>query len=279
MIILNNEIVPVAKFPAGEIRINVKALDINEIELKFEGSDDIIALQMICDAIKQQGKEPNVLIMRYVPYGRQDRVCNTGESFSLEVFAKTINELKFGSVIIQDPHSWQQVTMIDNSVVVPQSDTWLDAVKTFSKTYKDKNTEFTLVSPDAGAKKKIETLSCLSDISSIYCDKVRDPKTGRLSDFTVQGDQKLNGVYCIVDDICDGGGTFIGLAKELKRLGASKVLLCCTHGIFSKGIDCILEEVDEIYTTDSLMYYTRFSNNEKFKVIYSGYFEETYNGN
>ena len=48
----------------------------------------------------------------------------------------------------------------------------------------------------------------------------------------------------IVDDICDGGGTFIPLAKKLKNAGAKTVTLYVTHGIFSKGLDPLKEHID-----------------------------------
>jgi ribose-phosphate pyrophosphokinase len=54
----------------------------------------------------------------------------------------------------------------------------------------------------------------------------------------------------IVDDICDGGGTFIGLAAELKNKNAGKLYLAVSHGIFSKGFDS-LKCFDKIFTTNS----------------------------
>jgi ribose-phosphate pyrophosphokinase len=52
-----------------------------------------------------------------------------------------------------------------------------------------------------------------------------------------------------VDDICDGGGTFIGLAALLKSHNAGHIVLIVSHGIFSKGFD--LAHIDAIYTTNS----------------------------
>ena len=83
----------------------------------------------------------------------------------------------------------------------------------------------------------------------VECMKERDVKTGALTNFKAMTDD-LQGQTCfIVDDICDGGGTFAGTAKMLKAKGAGKVHLIVSHGIFSRGpvIDCI----DSIYTTDS----------------------------
>jgi ribose-phosphate pyrophosphokinase len=86
----------------------------------------------------------------------------------------------------------------------------------------------------------------------VECSKSRDVKTGRLSGFKVYADD-LQGRSCIlVDDICDGGGTFIGLAKELKAKNAGALYLAVSHGVFSKGTDLLTEVFDHIFTTDSV---------------------------
>ncbi len=79
--------------------------------------------------------------------------------------------------------------------------------------------------------------------------KERDVKTGALTNFKTAANDLSNQTCFIVDDICDGGGTFAGTAKMLMEEGAAKVVLIVTHGIFSKGSE--IEFVDEIYTTDS----------------------------
>ena len=58
----------------------------------------------------------------------------------------------------------------------------------------------------------------------------------------------LAGRPCIiVDDICDGGGTFLGLAAELKKLNAGALILAVTHGLFTKGIHPLQGEFEHIY--------------------------------
>jgi ribose-phosphate pyrophosphokinase len=62
------------------------------------------------------------------------------------------------------------------------------------------------------------------------------------------------GRYIIVDDICDGGGTFNLLAHEFKadpQAGASKLELFVSHGIFSKGLSGIDPVIERVTTTDS----------------------------
>lgn len=83
----------------------------------------------------------------------------------------------------------------------------------------------------------------------LHAEKERDPKTGKLSGFLVpeRKEFKSNSVL-IVDDICDGGGTFLGLAPELYDLD---LYLYVTHGIFSKGLTDLSKSFKHIYTTDS----------------------------
>ena len=50
-----------------------------------------------------------------------------------------------------------------------------------------------------------------------------------------------------MDDICDGGGTFIPLAQKLKDLGAKEVNLYVTHMIGAKGLDIFKGVVDNVF--------------------------------
>ncbi|RYF96966.1 MAG: ribose-phosphate pyrophosphokinase [Chitinophagaceae bacterium] len=115
---------------------------------------------------------------------------------------------------------------------------------------RNQSTDFCLVSPDGGALKKIHKLAAFLEIDNVVeCMKERDVKTGALTSFKTTT-ESLSGQTCfIIDDICDGGGTFAGTAKMLKEKGAAKVVLIVSHGIFSKGT--AIEKVDEIYCTDS----------------------------
>ena len=82
-------------------------------------------------------------------------------------------------------------------------------------------------------------------------DKTRDVMTGKITGFEVYADD-LKGKSCIiVDDICDGGGTFAGLAIELRKKGARKVHLIVTHGTFSKGLTT-LTNFDSVITSSAI---------------------------
>jgi len=77
--------------------------------------------------------------------------------------------------------------------------------------------------------------------------KKRDPHTGDLSGFGVEGNPDLHGKkVVIIDDICDGGGTFLGLGAEINRLGAYELKLGVTHGLFTKGMTALEDTFDVI---------------------------------
>jgi ribose-phosphate pyrophosphokinase len=126
----------------------------------------------------------------------------------------------------------------------------------------------TLISPDAGASKKTVKIAEYfnGEPEVIQAQKLRNLKTGEIVKTEILGDVKGKKVL-IADDICDGGRTFIELAKVLKNQGAIEVSLFITHGIFSKGLEVFEGLIDTIYTTDSFRPKSEFKNNSNIKLI------------
>jgi ribose-phosphate pyrophosphokinase len=117
-----------------------------------------------------------------------------------------------------------------------------------------KNNNFYLISPDAGSNKKIYDLAKSIGYTNeiIRCDKLRDIPTGQIIETIVYKDDFDGKDAIIVDDICDGGKTFIELAKVLKQKNVGKIYLVITHGIFSQGFEGLASYVSGIYTTNSV---------------------------
>jgi ribose-phosphate pyrophosphokinase len=113
-----------------------------------------------------------------------------------------------------------------------------------------------LVSPDAGAYKKIFDFANWFGIKEIItASKVRDLDSGKILKTVVPSLENYNDEmnYVIQDDICDGGRTFIELAKAIKEQKPdAKIYLVVTHGIFSAGFDLLVQYLDGIYCTNSI---------------------------
>lgn len=258
-LLVNNQEIPHKSFifPGGEVgvKLNTNLLATERenkvtIVVRLKSSADIFEMAMVKDAVeKHLGRVPVNLFMPYVPYGRQDRVCDKGEAFSLKVFADYLNHLKFNKVTIVDPHSDVSAALIDNVKVINQ----LDVISKYIELV-NVATNCILVSPDAGANKKTAALAhYLGKNSFVRADKLRDLSNGNILETVVYRDN-FNGLDIVVaDDLCDGGRTFTELAKVCKTKNCGKVILFVTHGIFSKGTKTLLGNgIDQIYTTDSL---------------------------
>lgn len=215
----------------------------------IRNSSDLMRTLLAIDAMKRTYESASYeLVMPYVPYARQDRVCNEGEAFSLKMFAEMINSFNLNKVFICDPHSDVTTALIKNVVVATQAKSF-ETYCNYSKLWTFIN-GCTIVSPDAGSNKKIVDVCKVAEKSSfVRADKIRDVQTGKILETVVFADE-LSGIYLIIDDICDGGATFTALAQELKKKGAHKVALYVTHGIFSKGKQHLLDNgIDYIYAS------------------------------
>lgn len=214
------------------------------ITTRIRSFNDLGFLLVATDALRRMGVQKISLLLPYFPAARQDRVMVKGEPLTVKIYADLINNCQFEKVYILDPHSdvtpalLHRVHELDNHHLI--------------KKVVAKLSDFLLISPDGGALKKIyKTAQILDSQPVIECSKVRDVRTGQLSDFKVNAND-LGGKTCvIVDDICDGGGTFLGLAKALKKKNAGQLILVVTHGIFSKGLAELRKVFTKIYCTDS----------------------------
>lgn len=193
-------------------------------------------------------KYPKVgLVVRYLPYARQDKLISNESTFALRVFLPLLAFLAFDTICLCDPHSGVAKRILDDLGVVAIDYYPIDLV---DKAAKDCEIDM-LCYPDEGARIKYSRLYAGHDY--VYGRKVRDQLTGRIDKYDLEtNDHDVFGKnVLIVDDLCDGGATFILLAKELISKGASKVVLFVTHGLFTRGTEVLFENgISRIFTKD-----------------------------
>jgi ribose-phosphate pyrophosphokinase len=216
------------------------------IETALKSPNDLFVLAMAVSVLRDHGYSSICLDCRYLVGARMDRAISVMDPFTLQLVARWINGLGLAKVRILDVHSEVATRLIRNSENKLPWRTVQQVIHTCKPT--------ALVCPDKGAVQRMLRLQDVNgQVNTVWCSKLRNPETGALSGFGIQNyDPNPNSdgqELLIVDDICDGGGTFVGLAKELRKAGAKKVYLYVTHGIFSKGLP--IEGIDRIYTTDS----------------------------
>ena len=106
-----------------------------------------------------------------------------------------------------------------------------------------------VLAPDKGAVERASKAAEALGLPLFTAAKTRDFDTGQLTNFEVP-ELPQSGRILVVDDICDGGGTFRGLATAA-GIGRDRLGLWVSHGIFSGAAGELTEHFAEIFTTDS----------------------------
>ena len=223
------------------------------VEMAIRNPTELLQAVLVNQVLRQQGYSEVNLDIRYLLGARMDRAIGPDEPFTLECVARMINGCGFSRVRILDAHSEVATRLIRNSInVLPYQA--VSAAALGSVNYYKEPARWVI--PDKGAESRVmDFWKHVSHATEkiIRASKKRNPSTGALSGFSVDDGKSFltsgEAACLIIDDICDGGGTFVGLAKELRKAGAKRVNLFVTHGIFSKGP--WLEGIDRIFTTDS----------------------------
>jgi ribose-phosphate pyrophosphokinase len=225
---------------------NVRAL---HVRVLLKDSAALMRLLLVTDALRRAYPgAPVELEMPYVPYARQDRAENHGEAHGAKVFCELINAQGYSRVVIQDPHSDVVGALLDRVQIEDPVPALRGVV---GHIWGISHTQPSLVAPDAGARKRVLKLARETGCGVVYADKVRDTQTGEITRTAIQSELP-GGPLLVVDDICDGGRTFIELAAAIRAQNYIHPLyLYVTHGIFSKGLDPLLEHFDHVFTRNN----------------------------
>jgi len=252
--------VAVSRYPDGQVNVivdNVQEGTDWEIVSRFSSYTDLFIILATNQVLRDAGVRKVNLRIPYFMSARSDRKFQKNQSFDLKLTADIINQAGFDRVTFLDPHSDVLPALINNSNPVTALDGFISWIPNPTAFWEGK----TLVSPDAGAYKKAAKLAEQLNIPLIPGMKTRlqygFPETQFFGD--VQGKDIV-----IVDDICDGGRTFVELGAKIKALGSKSITLIVTHGIFSKGLT--LDNIDEIYTTNSYREFDLSGISDRFHV-------------
>lgn len=242
MIKLNNAIITPTIFPDKTSQIwKIEELEKTsfsklEITWEFENESELIQVLQLADLCYAKINVRPDLIMPYLPYGRQDKEISNTSTFALWTFLSVIaNSRKFNKIKSLDIHSPYHLQDIIN---VAPTDFIYDVI---AKTSPD-----LICFPDKGASNRGYFTS---NIPTFSLSKKRNQDTGEIEGLTCDLPLDLKGKsVLILDDITDAGGTFIQASKLLKELGADKVFLYTTHGLYTKGTRRLFDAgIDRIF--------------------------------
>lgn len=237
------------QFPGGEWDMKLGDLKLDGQEYAYlRGSDpnDIVKLGLWGDAVSQHFGRGKVIIP-YLPAARADH--EVGDNINVPLGAKVYAELissavgfNVNQIVCFDPHSEVMPDWLGDT----DSVTSASFLRGFAREWGITG----VIVPDKGAFERSRLVAAALGVPTYQAEKHRDFATGKLSGFSVEP-LPDGGKFLVADDICDGGGTFIGLAKAT-GLPREQLALYVSHGIFSGSAADLWSSYSEIHTTDSL---------------------------
>jgi len=248
----------ISKFPDGQQALavvsNFDTTQTIQIKSRLNSFQDLELIICTNQALKEMGADKVELYVPYFLGARSDRKFLYGETNYLKnVICPIINSQGFSKVYVVDPHSDVLEACLNNFAKFSNYNL-VEFALTKIDNKQDAQERTALVSPDAGALKKIFDVAYHFEISNVTtASKVRDIKTGNIIK-TELPTMNLDGVehIVIIDDICDGGRTFIELAKVIKEQTDKPIYLIVTHGVFSAGFKPLFEYFEGIFCTNSI---------------------------
>jgi len=235
--------IQITLFPDNQPHVNICGIgEGEEVKVICSITDSAKMMQLLetANALENVFAVKKVLVIPYLMAARFDRLMQPGDSIDLKVVANLINSCGFAKVYLFDVHSEVATLLINNVVSITNK----QMVEQYTQP------DGLLICPDAGAAKKVgkyfEWNKNLKDI--VFCSKNRDLSNGNLTLEVLEPEECTNRNCVIIDDICDGGATFLAIAKLIKP---KHLTLIVTHGIFSKGFSALEAAFNEIIVSDS----------------------------
>lgn len=235
----------ISRFPDGEVQISLGEFSHKDqvcVKCRITNAEELFIVTQVLDILDRHDVYYDVDIF-YLMGMRMDRVMDFNRPFTLKVIVKILSNSNAENIGVLEPHSY---VIYDHrlgsrfSSLYPKNSTrpenWMD--------------DYQLVLPDAGAVERYEHFG----ENFISCSKVRDLATGRILEIKVNNPEKLDGrPLMIIDDLCDGGGTFCGIAEALGKLGVpkEKLNISVVHMVNPKGIENLSKNFNHVWITNS----------------------------
>jgi ribose-phosphate pyrophosphokinase len=210
---------------------------------------NIIELFLLQNAVKEAGAKKITVVIPYFGYARQDTKFQEGEPISAKALAQLIS-LNADKIITVDPHKEHILDFFSTPAVS------CSAIPELAKYLIKKNIDM-ILAPDKGALDGVKKASKIINCDFDYMEKTRiDGTTIEIKPKNLDAKDKN---VAIIDDIISTGGTMARSIQELKKQGAKKVFVACTHGLFAGNAIKKLTSagVQEIISTDTI--HSRFS--------------------
>jgi ribose-phosphate pyrophosphokinase len=243
------------KFADGEIRIMVdESARGNDVFILqptcFPTNDNAMELFIMLDAFRRASARRITVVMPYYGYARQDKKIKPREPITARLIADIIQNCGASRVLAIDLHAEQIQGFFNIPVDHLYGGPLLGAY--FVDNGFREDPDVVVVSPDVAGVTRAKSLA-----DRLHCNFVviakRRPAPNQVEVVEIVGD--FVGKRCVmIDDMIDTGGSIVSGAQALMDRGASEVIACCTHAVFSKDAPKRLQEscLSQVVTLDTI---------------------------
>ena len=217
-------------------------------------------LKRIIAAINGKAHRVNV-IMPFLYEGRQHKRAGR-ESLDCAYAIKELMDMGVSNFITFDAHD----PRVQNSVPLHGFDNFTPPyqfVRALLRTEKELTIDkdhIIVISPDEGALDRAVYFANVLGVDTGMFYKRRDYSTiingkNPIVAHEFLGDNIAGKDVIVIDDMISSGGSMIDTAKQLKKMDANRVFVCCTFGLFTDGLDAFDAAydqgfIDKIVTTN-----------------------------
>ena len=251
--------VDITKFADGEVLVKpletVRNQSVYIVQSTSKpASENLMELMVFIDSLKRSSAKEIIAVIPYFGYARQDRVARSREPITARLVADLLLAAGVNRVMSVDIHTMQ----IQGFFSIPFDN--ISPYHLFAKEIKQLLTknklgeeDLVIVSPDHGSVTRARNFAEMFRHASIGIIDKRRPKPNLSESISLIGD--VNGkIAVIVDDIVDTGNTLLGATEILKKYGATMILVCATHAIFSGNAFEKIQAapIDSFFITDTI---------------------------
>ncbi|MGI8421905.1 MAG: ribose-phosphate diphosphokinase [Gaiellaceae bacterium] len=212
-------------------------------------NDHLIELLIMIQAAKLASAKRITAVVPWYPYSRQDKKSSPREPITAKLVADMLEAAGADRVVTMDLHAGQ----IQGFFTIPVDH--MAALQLFAQYFRDKGLHgegVVSVSPDPGRAKMARKFGQMLDADLAIMNKTRPAHDVAIVNEVI-GDVRGK-VAIMSDDIWATGSTLIAGAQALKKVGATEVYACATHGLFVGDSFAKLEasELVEVAVTDTV---------------------------
>lgn len=247
-----------------QVNESVRGTDVFVIQpTSNPANENLMELLILLDTLKRASVKRITAVIPYYGYGRQDRKAQPRTPITAKLIANLLTVAGANRILLLDVHALQIQGYFDIPV------DHLFATPAFFNYFKDKKTDFVVVSPDAGGVERARFFARLLRANMAIIDKRRNEKN-KSTVMNIIGEDQIKGSnLIIIDDMIDTAGTLCSAVNILAEKGANSIYACATHGIFSADA---MENINnsaltKVVVTDSIFFDKEKKDSKKVEIL------------